>query len=322
MKFFRICLFTLTFWMPFCSLANSLPADHTWVSVAAEGQVVWVGSDAGRVAHSVDSGETFELSELPNSAQVRQLTVLDDLHGYALTSGVGRDSALFITRNGGFSWRPLYRGEGGERLRCMGMNPNRESWILGDTQNNSWHVVSSNNGRHWRSSRSGFTKRPLPDEQASNTSDSCMRFVNDTWLMGTQNAETARIMHKKASDLRFTVEDTPLAGVSAVWPLDSKLFLVAGGSQAKGELYLYREGVFTQLATPEFKRAIEVLYQAGETVFMGNGGGFYQAFLEDVLANKASWQPVLEGVGARGFTCTTEQCWLLGSDNQLHTVPR
>lgn len=320
MTLLRISLFTFILLAAFASQAAGLPEGHTWVSVAAEKDIVWVGSDAGRVAHSVDGGASFELSELPNTARVRQLVVLDDLHGYALTSGVGRDSALFITRNGGFSWRPLYRGEGDERLRCMGMNPNRESWILGDTQNNSWHVVNTNNGRHWRSSRSGFTKRPLADEQASNTSDACLRFENDTWLMGTQNAETARIMYKKVSDLRFTVADTPLTGVGAVWPLDSDVFLIAGGSDAVGELYLYQQGAFQALTTPAFSSAIEVLYQAGDQVFMGNDDGFYQAYLADVLDSKANWQAVQTGVGARGFTCTTEQCWLLGSDNQLHPV--
>src|SRR5690554_613841 len=319
MKFLRISLFTFILLASFESLATNLPAGHNWVSVAAENKVVWVGSDAGRVAHSVDGGVSFELSELPNTARVRQLVVLDDLHGYALTSGRGRDSALFITRNGGFSWRPLYQGEGNERLRCMGINLNRESWILGDTQNNSWHVVSSNNGRHWRSSRSGFTKRPLAGEQASNTSDACVRFENDTWLMGTQKAETARIMYKNVRDLRFTVVDTPLAGVHAVWPLDGAQFLIAGGNTQRGELFVYQQGAFSAVAIPEFGSALTVLYQAGDRVYLGNAEGVYQAALADVLSNKADWEPVVENTGARGFTCTTEQCWLLGSDNQLHT---
>ncbi len=136
-------------------LGTHLPQEHQWVSLSAVNNVVWAGSDDGYVALSTDAGKTFELSRLAADASlqqlhVRQLTVLDDHHGYALTSGVGERSGLYITRNGGFSWRPLYRGDQQEQLRCMGINPTGEAWILGDSQNEHWHVVRSNNGKHWK----------------------------------------------------------------------------------------------------------------------------------------------------------------------------
>ncbi|MCO4320327.1 WD40/YVTN/BNR-like repeat-containing protein [Aliidiomarina quisquiliarum] len=311
----------------------NLPQEHRWVSLSAVNNVVWAGSDDGYVALSMDAGNTFELSRLAADASlqqlhVRQLTVLDDHHGYALTSGEGARSGLYITRNGGFSWRPLYRGEQQEQLRCMAINPTGEAWILGDSQNEHWHVVRSNNGKHWNTSRSGFAKRTLPGEQASNTSDSCVRFENNTWLMGTQNAAVARIMFKEDNALRFQVSDTPLAGISAVWPLNPTTFLLAGGNATTSELYTYQQGEFNAVNTPAMHSAIEVLFQQGDKVFIGNQHGAYVSQLEQTMAGNAKWESILsnvlnnseESIGARAFTCSSKHCWLLGTDNQLYQV--
>lgn len=305
--------------------ATNLPQDHQWVSLSTVNEVVWAGSNDGYVALSRDAGHSFELSRLSANASlqeiyVRQLVVIDDHHGYALTSGAGERSGLYITRNGGFSWRPLYQGEHHEQLRCMAINPDGESWILGDSQNEHWHVVRSNNGRHWNNSRSGFAKRTLPGEQASNTSDSCVRFKNNTWLMGTQKAATARIMHKEGSSLRFQVTDTPMAGVNAVWPVTSTIFILAGGNTNKSELYTYKQGEFNSISTPIMNAAIEVLFQQGDKVYIGNGNGAYMSSVEDVLNSTPRWHSITESIGARSFTCSDNHCWLLGTDNQLYKL--
>lgn len=310
-------------------LDTNLPQSHQWVSLSAVNSVVWAGSNDGYVALSMDAGKTFELSRLAADASlqqlhVRQLTVLDDHHGYALTSGVGERSGLYITRNGGFSWRPLYRGDQQEQLRCMAINPTGEAWILGDSQNEHWHVVRSNNGKHWNTSRSGFSKRTLPGEQASNTSDSCVRFENNTWLMGTHNAAVARIMFKEDNALRFQVSDTPLAGISAVWPLNPTTFLIAGGHSNKSELYMYQQGEFSALNTPVMTSAIEVLFQQGSQIYIGNQHGAYASNLKQTIAGNAQWESIVDAseasIGARAFTCSSEHCWLLGTNNQLYQI--
>lgn len=304
---------------------TNLSQEHQWVSLSAVNNVVWAGSNDGYVALSRDAGHSFEVSRLSANANlqelnIRQLIVIDDHHGYALTTGAGERSGLYITRNGGFSWRPLYQGEHHEQLRCMAINPDGEAWILGDSQNEHWHVVRSNNGRHWSSSRSGFAKRSLPGEQASNTSDSCVRFENNTWLMGTQNADIARIMHKQGSSLRFQVTDTPMVGVSAVWPLTSTTFILAGGNANKGELYAYNDGEFDELKAPAMTSTIEVLFKKGDRVYIGNSSGIFMSPVEDLLNGHPQWNSVFESIGARSFTCSADQCWLLGSDNQLYKI--
>lgn len=325
MKLYRMFLFVVAIFLSHTSTAANLPQGQEWVSVSAINKVVWAGSIDGHVAISSDAGESFELSKLPTEAKVRQLIVLDDHHGYALTSGVGELSNLYVTRNGGFSWRPLYRGAHQEHLRCMAMNPDGEAWVLGDSLDEHWHVVRSNNGKHWNSTRSGFTKRPLPNEHSSNSSDSCVRFENNTWLMGTQNAEVARVMVKEGLSLRFQVLDTPLtagpaAGVSAVWPLSPTEFFVAGGSEEHAELYVYKGSEFSQIATPALSSAIQVLFQHGEKLYVGNEQAALVGKLSDARNGQVEWATAIEEIGVRGFSCGTEQCWLLGTDNQLHSI--
>lgn len=313
-----------------------LPTDQQWRTLAVKNDTIWLGSHQGQIARSNNAGRTFELSHLANNAPVRQLYAVDEHLGYALTTGLGQQSSLYITRNGGFSWRPVYQGSRQEQLACMAFNTTGEAWILGNSQEQNWHVVRSNNGRHWHSSRAGFTSRPLAHEQASTSSDNCLRFENNTWLMGTQSAAVARIMYKDNASLRFQVLDTPLsagegaigkvaAGVHAVWPLDHTEFLIAGGNAEQGELYYFNqensasEG-FQAIQTPSFNQAIQVLYVHQNTVYIGNENAFFRSPLAQVQQNTAEWQLVLEGIGARSFSCNNNQCWLLGSDNQLHSI--
>ncbi|MCC5855501.1 MAG: hypothetical protein JJU10_07490 [Idiomarina sp.] len=303
------------------SVAVATPDIANWHTMHAPSErVVWLGGDGGKVAMSANGGESFETSFPGGQASdlhVRQLFAIDDRHAYALTSGRGERSRLYVTRNGGFSWRRLYRGNGDEELRCFALIPDGEGWVLGDNLHDSWHVVRTSNGNHWLSSRSGFAGPAMPGEQASNVSDSCARFENNTWLMGTKNGRTARIIYKARNALRFQVADTPLragagAGVSAVWPLDSRDFLIAGGDEEVAELYRYRSGDFEALEVSGLTGAIQVLHYRASNIWVGNANG-----LKVSNDYGASWREV-EGESALAMQCVSDsRCWLLNGQGEL-----
>lgn len=258
----------------------------TWQSINAfDDQVIWLGSSRGDIARSTDAGETWELSRPVGSVSnhpIYQIKAIDDRQAFVMSSGRGDASRLYRTRNGGYSWSQLHRGNGDEHLRCFALINDGEGWILGDTLNDEWHIVRSSNGRTWLRSRSGFSEPALPGEGAFNDSGSCVRFANDTWIMGTAQASTARVMIKSRSALRFNVIDTPLsagtgAGVTSVWPLNHSSFLVAGGAfgrqDADPELYLYENDEFTELPKAPLNGPLTNLakYQGG--IIVANQSG-------------------------------------------------
>ncbi|WP_157957843.1 WD40/YVTN/BNR-like repeat-containing protein [Aliidiomarina celeris] len=316
--------------------AELILPEGQWVSLSAPTEhIIWLGSNNGVVALSTDGGQNFELQTpagASNHPVIRQISAQDDRHAYVLTSGRGELSRLYITRNAGFSWRRLYRGNGDEQLRCFAMIPDGEAWILADTLHDNWHVVRSSNGTHWISSRSGFSERPQHAEQASNDSQSCARFENDTWLMGTRNAEQARMIYKGRNSLRFQVENTPMAaglnaGIEAVWPYSESEFLLAGGSSERAQLLHVRRNSdtpFTAVPLPAtYSSALKLLLHSGNQVMIGNAEGFHTSE-KPIENNEWNWQQI-GNFGVQALSCYAEEaCWALthGGDQAGQTLVR
>ncbi|RUO25179.1 hypothetical protein CWE09_00070 [Aliidiomarina minuta] len=290
-----------------------------WQSINAfDDQVIWLGSSHGDVARSTDAGETWELSRPVGQVSqhpIYQIKAIDDRQAFVMSSGRGDASRLFRTRNGGYSWSQLHRGNGDEHLRCFALINDGEGWILGDTLNDEWHIVRSSNGRTWLRSRSGFSEPALPGEGAFNESGSCVRFANDTWIMGTAHASTARVMIKSRSALRFNVIDTPLssgsnAGVTSVWPLNHRSFLVAGGNfgraDAEPELFLYENNEFTELPQAPLSGALTNLIKYQDNILVANESGI--AWTADRGEN---WQQIYDQP-VQSLSCTfADGCFAL-----------
>ncbi|TRW49311.1 hypothetical protein FM042_00080 [Aliidiomarina halalkaliphila] len=304
---------------------HGLPEGHWSTVYAVNNDIIWVGNHDGQVAVSSNGGETWDISTPGGrtaNLDIRQLKAFDDRHAFVLSTGRGERSRLLLTRNGGFSWRQMYRGNGDEELRCFALIPDGEGFVLGDTLDDNWHVVRSSNGNNWLASRSGFSERSLPSEAAS-ASGSCAVFANNTFLMGTLNGTTARIMHKGRTSLRFQVLDTPLsagqdAGVHAVYPLSQNDFLIAGGaagSDARPELFRFTQGSFTQLPAPPLQGALTQMTAAGTVILAGNTSGFYRSadFGEQ-------WQSVNDQ-GVVSISCFSDSsCWYLDNNRQLNKL--
>jgi|GEM_PF-2058866 len=302
----------------------SSPTEQTWKTLSATSDsIIWLGSETGYVAVTDTAGERWEISRpggRTTELDIRQIIALDDRQAYALTMGRGNLSRLFQTRNAGFGWRQHYRGSGDEHFRCFDLIPDGEGWILADAIDDNWHVVRSSNGSHWLSSRTGFSERSLPGEQGSAFGDSCVRYENATWAMGTKNSSSARLIYKSRTALRFNVVDSPItagpgSGIHAVWPLSAREILIAGGSSSEGsepELYKYNNGSFIQIGVTGIRGALENLVVNGDLLITGNRNGLVAT--TDMGAN---WHDTgLEGVYS--LSCVNDStCYAVNVQNEV-----
>lgn len=323
---FLILLYILNhslFNVVFAAENDGLPELNWSTLYVVNDDIIWLGNRTGDVAVSSDGGSTWNITSPGGrtaNLEIRQLKAFDDRHAYALSTGRGERSRLLVTRNGGFSWRQLYRGNGEEQLRCFALIPDGEAWVLGDTLNDQWHVVRSSNGNHWLASRSGFAETPLVGEAASNEGN-CAVYANGNWVLGTLNAAEPRIMYKTRSALRFQVTPTPLtggleSGIHAVFPLAQRDFLIAGGAAAdyaEPELFRYQSGSFSQLSSPPITGALTQMTVVGNAIVAGNLQGLY--FSRD-LGN--SWSQISD-TGALAVSCHGDgSCWFINREHELH----
>lgn len=314
--------------------AEELP-EAPWRTIfKVDESTIWLGSDDGRIAVTADAGETWRNSHpggRTSDLNLSQIIAFDERHAFTLSTGRGERSRLYVTRNGGFSWRRLYRGNGDETLRCFDLIPDGEAWVLGDTLLDNWHVVRSSNGNHWLSSRSGFAERALFAEEGAQ-SGQCVRYANNMWAMGTRNAETARLIYKTRTALRFQVANTPLsagtnAGVEAVYPLGPGHILVAGGragDNPSAELFRYQAGEFSPITLPSrdengatgstITQPITQLFAWQDRIIIGNSEGVF------TTTDQGENWVTLHASGIINLSCTTTGCWAISLNHALEQI--
>ena len=289
-----------------------------WHAVAsADSNALWIGSNQGHIGRSEDGGATWNLSRPAGTINlpIAQIKAIDARRAFALTQGSGADTRLYHTRNGGFSWNRVYRGNGSETLRCFDLIPDAEAWVLGDGLNDNWHVVRSVNGRSWLASRSGFNQSLQQGEGVFNESASCVRYANDTWAMGSAYGDNARLMVKSTNALRFNVIDTPIAGpsaaVTAVFPLGNRDIVFTGGDLADTEasalIYRWYEQEFTELPAPPLDGVLTNLTFQGQTMVVANHNG---------IAWTDNWGDDWESISTptQQLSCNADTCFALGQE--------
>lgn len=240
---------------------ENIRAQH-WIGVSPVSRTtVWLAGDQGTVARTTDSGKNWQYFQPgPSDLEFRDIEAIDDRRAYALSVGDAGQSRIYYTDNGGNSWRLRHRGESDSFFNCMALSPSGEAWVHGDSVGDEWRMVRSADGRNWMQVRSAVAKPPLSNEGGFAASGSCARFNNDTWMIATGNADTARVLVKGTFGIRFSVIDTPMAsgpmaGITSVWPINKTEFYMAGGDfndaeQTQGRLWHYNDDTFTPLPAP------------------------------------------------------------------------
>ncbi|RUO21105.1 hypothetical protein CWE08_05790 [Aliidiomarina iranensis] len=320
-KYWLFSLMFATLCAPTLATESSELPTADWSSLyVVDSDIIWIGSHDGQIAVSSDTGQTWNVSTpggRSSNLNIRQIIAYDERHAFALSSGRGERSRLVRSRNGGFSWSTLHRGNGDEFLHCFDMIPEGEGWILGETNLDDWHVIRSSNSSNWIGTRSGFSERALMNESGSEFGN-CVVHDNNFWVMGTKGADQARLIYKSAAGLRFQVVETPLTagsgnGIHSVAVLGMEDFLLAGGAEnGAPEFYRYQRGEFTELSAPPVNGPLTLMITVGDWVLAGNETGVHKS--NDLGAD---WLPALDN-GAIALSCSSvDSCWLITPDHEL-----
>lgn len=263
-------------------------AKQLWIGIAPVSRnTIWLSGENGRIAHTDDGGLNWSYSQ-PGQAdlQFRDIEAIDNRRAYALSVGNDGQSKIYFTDNAGANWRMRFRADNDTFLNCMDISPNGEAWVFGDSVGDSWRIIRSPGGRNWISANSAVSEKPLANESGFASSGSCVRFHQQTWLVGTGNADKARILRKGNFGIRFDVIDTPMqagpnAGIWAVWPVDDEQFYIAGGhlnvEDNEGKRLWYYDGKsFSALPEPPLDGALyslSVVDHNGRWILTSNPSG-------------------------------------------------
>ena len=204
-------------------------------------RVVWASGIGGTYAVTTDGGETWRSAVVPGAEalQFRDVEAVSDRIAYLLAAGVGTDSRIYKTIDGGASWTLVFQNQDPSGFYdCFAFWTPRRAVVMGDAVNGRLPVLETRDGQTWTDI--GDRLPPAqPGESAFAASGTCVATLGArrAWI-ATGGAEHARVLstidggHSWTSHDTPIVQGTPTSGGFSVAFRDRQHGILAGGELA------------------------------------------------------------------------------------------
>jgi photosystem II stability/assembly factor-like uncharacterized protein len=198
-------------------------------------QVVWASGLGGTYARTTDGGETWVSQVVPGAEnlQFRDVEGVSDQVAYLLSAGVGTDSRVYKTVDGGATWTLQFQNQDPNGFYdCFAFWTPTEGITMADSVNGRFPVIRTLNGETWQD-----IGDRLPSAQAGEfafaASGTCAATYGKKWgWLGTGGAAEARILKTTDKGETWAAFDTPIAHGTP----SSGVFTVAFRNPAHGVL--------------------------------------------------------------------------------------
>jgi photosystem II stability/assembly factor-like uncharacterized protein len=200
--------------------------------------VVWASGVGGTYAITTDGGATWRASVMPGAEQLqfRDVEGVSERVAYLLSAGVGTDSRIYKTEDGGASWTLQFQNQDPNGFYdCFAFWTPRRGITMADSVNGRFPVLCTTDGRTWRDI--GDRLPPAqPGEGAFAASGTCVATQGErrAWL-ATGAAARARILATTDGGNTWAAYETPIvqgtssSGVFTVAFRDARHGILGGG---------------------------------------------------------------------------------------------
>jgi photosystem II stability/assembly factor-like uncharacterized protein len=178
------------------------------------GNVVWVSGTAGNYAVTRDGGETWHAAVVPGAEALdfRDVEGISGQEAYLLSIGVGEDSRIYHTVDGGRTWQLQFKNRDENAFYdCFAFwNPD-QGIVMADAVEGRFPVRRTLDGRHWGDIGDNLPAGQ-PGEAAFASSGTCVATQGDAnaWIV-TGGAEKARIFATTDRGRTWQAYRTPIA---------------------------------------------------------------------------------------------------------------
>jgi photosystem II stability/assembly factor-like uncharacterized protein len=200
-------------------------------------QVVWASGTGGTYTLTTDGGETWESHVVPGAEtlQFRDVEGVSDKVAYLLSSGLGTDSRIYKTEDGGANWTLLAQNADPSGFwDCFAFWNPTQGLTMADSVNGRFPVIRTLDGETWQDIGDNLPP-PLPGgEFAFAASGTCVATVGKKWAwIGTGSLTTeSRILATTDQGETWNAYATPIASDPATGA--AGVFSVAFRNPAQG----------------------------------------------------------------------------------------
>jgi photosystem II stability/assembly factor-like uncharacterized protein len=150
--------------------------------------------------------------------QFRDIEAFDARTAVVLSIGVGTDSRLYRTEDGGATWQLQFTNDDPNAFYdCMGFWDHRHGLAMSDPVDGKFRVLSTDDGgQSWAVVDPAGMPSALDGEFAFAASGTCLVTAGgrDAWI-ASGGVNPARVFHSSDRGLTWTVVSTPVAGAPA-----------------------------------------------------------------------------------------------------------
>jgi photosystem II stability/assembly factor-like uncharacterized protein len=184
---------------------------------AVSDDVVWGSGHDATYVRTMDGGEHWEAGVVPSAGglQFRDVAAFDARTAYLMSAGVGAESRIYRTDDGGASWTLQHTAENPEEFfDCMDFWSPDQGLVYGDAVDGVPFLLrTSDGGRSWSRVPASALPAALEGEGGFAASGTCVtaRAGGAAWVaMGS--GERARVLRTEDYGASWTVADVPVTG--------------------------------------------------------------------------------------------------------------
>lgn len=296
----------------------------------------WLGGYRGQVLRTTDGGATWtDVSPTGpgvKQLQFRDIAASDRNHAVAMAAGSGTDSRLYVTADGGASWRLAYKNaEPSAFFDCMSFSDAAHGLVLSDPVGGRFRVLATaDGGVSWTVVPAAGVPPAQPGEAGFAASGQCLTTVgSDAWF-GSGGGATARVYHSGDGGRTWSVTTTPLVsdptgGVFGLAFRTASRGIVVGGDFARPAGHA--RVAATQLVGGAWtlSSAMPHGYRSGVTFVPGTVGTVLAVGLtgSDVSTDSGKTWSLLDTGQFDTVTCAPDgSCWAAGDVGRVAVLQR
>jgi photosystem II stability/assembly factor-like uncharacterized protein len=214
------------------------------ISIVDE-QTVWVSGHGATYARTIDGGETWQATVMPDAEglQFRDVHAVDAQTAYLMSAGTGDASRIYKTTDGGESWTLQHTNPDAEGFYdCLDFWDPEHGALYGDSVDGSVVILTtSDGGESWERVPASSLPAAVSGEGGFAASGTCLVAGPDghAWV-GTGAGSPARVLMTEDMGRTWGAVDAPLAGaasagITSVSFRDAMHGMVVGGEISNHE---------------------------------------------------------------------------------------
>lgn len=177
--------------------------------------IIWTTGSNGVVLQSIDDGNTWQQITVPHASGLdfRDVEAFSAEEAYVMSSGDGKQSRIYKTRDGGKTWELEYSDKRpGFFLDSMACDSHIHCFALSDPVDGRFVVLETTDGRHWSELPRDKMPAALPHEGAFAASGTSIALCELGGTYFVTGGPAARIFRSDDKGKSWTVSETPIGG--------------------------------------------------------------------------------------------------------------